>query len=175
MVKRLSSTLAMKDTIKELELTHKNLTEAIETIPADEVNTIPYQSGWTAAQVVEHVLKAIGIEVLTGKTQATDRDPGEKIKPVADLFLNLDIEMHSPDFIYPSDDKYEKQQLLDMVNDKFTKLIHLAQTLDLSLTCLDFEVPMAGPFTRLEFVWFYISHTQRHIFQLKKIARFLAG
>lgn len=164
----------MKSTITELESTYKGLVEAISAIPANEVNTIPYEDGWTAAQVTEHILKAIGIEVLYGKTQITNRDIDQKIKPVSDLFLNLDIKMQSPDFIYPSDKKYQKQELLDLVNDKFTKLIEAVKTLDLSLTCLDFEVPTLGPFTRLEFIWFYIVHTQRHIFQLQKIARALA-
>lgn len=165
----------MKNTITELESTHKALVEAITAIPANEVNTAPYEDSWTAAQVTEHVLKAIGIEVLYGQIQVTNRDIGEKIKPVSDLFLNMDIKMQSPDFIYPTDKKYEKQELLDLVNDKFTRLIEAAKTLDLSLTCLDFEVPTLGPFTRLEFVWFYIVHTQRHTFQLQKIAHALAA
>jgi hypothetical protein len=87
----------------------------------------------------------------------------------------MDIKMQSPDFIYPSDKKYGKQQLVDMINDKFNKLLEAAKTLDLSATCLAFEVPGFGAFTRLEFVWFYIVHTQRHIFQLRKIAKALAG
>lgn len=167
--------LNMKDTLIELQNTHKGLVEAISAIPADQVNTVPFEGSWTAAQVIEHVLKAVGVTTLYGETQPTDRDPEEKIKPVSDLFLNLEIKMQSPDFIYPSDKKYEKQELLDMVNDKFTKLIEAAKTLELSFTCLDFEVPTLGRFTRLEFVWFYIVHTRRHIFQLKKIARALAG
>jgi hypothetical protein len=165
----------MKDTIAELESTYKNLLQAISAIPADKINIVPFEGSWTAAQVTEHMLKAVGIEVLYGKTQATSRDPAEKIKATSDLFLNMDIKMQSPDFIYPSDKKYEKQELLDMVTDKFTKLIEAARTLDLSLTCMDFEIPTFGLFTRLEFVWFYIVHTQRHTFQLQKIARALAG
>lgn len=165
----------MKDTITALESTYKNLIEALSAIPADKVNTIPFEGSWTAAQVTEHILKAIGVDVLYGKTVVTDRDPAEKIKATSDLFLNMDIKMQSPDFIYPSDKKYKKQELLDMVNDKFTKLIETAKTLDLSLTCLDFEIPTFGLFTRLEFVWFYIVHTQRHTFQLQKIAGALAG
>lgn len=165
----------MKDPKAELQKTYTDLAEAIAAIPADEINIVPFENSWTAAQVTEHVLKAVGVEVLYGKTQETNRDPGEKIEPVADLFLNLDIKMQSPDFIYPSDKKYEKQQLLDLVNDKFTKLTEAVNTLDLSLTCLDFEVPTLGLFTRVEFVWFYIVHTRRHIFQLQKIDRALAA
>ncbi|MFD2872199.1 DinB family protein [Mucilaginibacter ximonensis] len=164
----------MENTINKIESTYNGLAQAINAISARDINAVPYKGSWTAAQVTEHVLKAIGVEVLYGQTRVTNRDIGEKIKPVSDLFLNMDIKMQSPDFIYPSDKEYEKQELLELVNDKFTRLLEAAKTLDLSLTCLDFEVPTLGPFTRLEFIWFYIVHTQRHTFQLQKIARALA-
>ena len=83
----------MKDTIAELESTYKNLLQAISAIPADKINIVPFEGSWTAAQVTEHMLKAVGIEVLYGKTQATSRDPAEKIKATSDLFLNMDIKM----------------------------------------------------------------------------------
>jgi hypothetical protein len=164
----------MKDLLTELQNTKAELLQAISTIDEDKLNIVPYQDGWTAAQVSEHILKAVGVTTLYGKTHATDRDPQEKVKATADLFLNLDIKMQSPDFIYPSDKKYTKDELIHLIADKFTKLIKAAEELDLSSTCLAFEIPGFGPFTRLEFVWFYVFHTQRHIFQLKKVAKALA-
>ena len=41
--------------------------------------------------------------------------------------------------------------------------------LDLSATCLDFEMPGIGALTRLEWLWFYVWHTQRHLRQVKNI------
>ncbi|GAA4102382.1 DinB family protein [Mucilaginibacter panaciglaebae] len=165
----------MKDTITKLQNTYNELIETFSSIPEDKLNAIPFKESWTAAQVIEHILNAVGVGTLYAETKPSNRNPGEKIKAVSDLFLNMDIKMQSPDFIYPSDKKYAKQELLDMINDKFTKLIEAAKTLDLSPICLVFEVPGFGAFTRLEFVWFYIVHTRRHIFQLHKIAKALAG
>ncbi|HEY9534886.1 MAG TPA: DinB family protein [Mucilaginibacter sp.] len=165
----------MKNTLAELQNTYNELLNAFSSIPEDKLNTVPFEGSWTAAQVAEHILNAVGVSTLYADVKPTDRDPGEKIASVSDLFLNMDIKMQSPDFIYPSDKKYGKQQLVDMINDKFNKLLEAAKTLDLSATCLAFEVPGFGAFTRLEFVWFYIVHTQRHIFQLRKIAKALAG
>ncbi|MES2379044.1 MAG: DinB family protein [Bacteroidota bacterium] len=163
----------MKDLLIELEKTKADLISAISTIGDEQFNTIPYPGGWTAAQVSEHVLKAVGVDMLYDKTKPTDRAPDEKVKQTADMFLNLDIKMQSPDFIYPSDEPHVKADMLAQVEDKFSKLIEAAKTLDLSLTCLAFEVPGFGEFTRLEFIWFYIVHTQRHIFQFKKVANAL--
>jgi hypothetical protein len=165
----------MKDLLTELEKTKADLISAIDAISGEQFNTVPYPGGWTAAQVTEHVLKAVSVEMLYGKTKPTDRTPDEKVLQTADLFLNLDIKMTSPDFIYPSDEPHAKADMLTQADDKLSKLIAAAKALDLNLTCLAFEIPGFGEFTRLEFVWFYIFHTQRHIFQLKKIAGALAG
>ncbi len=142
----------MSDLLKELQQTKTALEQAIAAISDDKFNTIPYEGGWTAAQVTEHIQKAIGRGVLYGDTKPTDRKPDEKVAQTGDLFLNMDIKMQSPDFIYPSDEKHNKAEVLAA-----------------------FEIPGFGPFTRLEFLWFYTFHTQRHINQLKKIAKAFAG
>jgi hypothetical protein len=165
----------MKDLLTELKDTKAELLTTVSSIDEDKLNVVPFADSWTAAQVAEHILNAIGVTTLYGDTKETDRDPKEKVTATAELFLNLDIKMRSPDFIYPSDKKYTKDGLLKLVDKKFTKLINAANELDLNTTCLAFEIPGFGPFTRLEFVWFYVFHTQRHIFQLKKIAKALAG
>ncbi len=64
-----------------------------------------------------------------------------------------------------------------MKKDKLTKTleyfrckINLAmETMDLSKTCLAFELPVLGFLTRLEAIYFILFHTQRHIQQLKNI------
>jgi hypothetical protein len=48
---------------------------------------------------------------------------------------------------------------------------HAIQTLELSRTCLAFEIPVYGFLTRTEAIYFVIYHTQRHIQQLKNISR----
>lgn len=165
----------MKDVLKELQNTKNELTELISSISEDDFNTIPFESCWTPSQVTEHIINAIGVETLYGETKLTPRSPDDKIAETAKLFLNMEIKMESPDFIYPSGKLHSKAEMLGIVNDKFTGLINAAKTLDLSLTCTAFEIPGFGEFTRLEFIWFYIYHTQRHIFQLKNIAKALAG
>ena len=165
----------MKDLLTELQDTKTDLLQTITGIEEAKLNTMPFADSWTAAQVVEHILNAIGTPMLYEETKATERDPQEKVKATANLFLNLGIKMKSPDFIYPSDKKHTKEALLKLADSKFTKLIKATEELDLSETCLAFEIPGFGPFTRLEFIWFYVFHTQRHIFQLKSIAKILAG
>lgn len=164
----------MDNILTALQTTKADLNVVISSISDDNFNVVPFKDSWTAAQVAEHILKATGNGVIYGNTKPTERDPDEKKTETAKLFLNMDIKMKAPDFILPSDKKHTKPALLSTLNNNFSKLIDAAKTLDLSLTCTDFVIPGFGEFTRSEFIWFFIFHTQRHIYQLKNIAKVLA-
>ncbi|NNU33478.1 DinB family protein [Mucilaginibacter sp. S1162] len=135
----------MKDLLTELENARTNLAQAISSIPDDQFNTVPFKDSWTAGQVTEHIFKALGVNVLYGKNQPTERAPDENVEETGKLFLNMDIKMKSPDFIYPSDGPHDKKEMLAKLEDSLDKLITAAKTLDLTLTCLDFEIPGAPP------------------------------
>jgi len=77
--------------------------------------------------------------------------------------------MKSPDFILPKMKEYDKERLLkalDGIKEDISKAI---MDLDLTQTCLAFELPVYGRLTRFEAVYFANYHTQRHAHQLKNI------
>lgn len=160
----------MKEQLTELQSTRDRLKEAIALINEENFNIVPFKDSWTAAQIAEHVLKGVGVEVLYGHTRPTDRDPGEMIAQLKGIFLNFDIKMKSPAAILPSGNPHQKAEILNEIDAKWDKLIQAASTLDLSRTCTDFEFPNIGYLTRLEFVTLFIVHTQRHTHQLKNAA-----
>ena len=164
----------MNDLLNELKDAKTELMQAISTISQEKFNTVPFEGSWTPGQVTDHVLKALNPGVLYGDTQPTQRQPDEKVAQTRSVFLNFDIKMKSPDFILPSNEPLNKHVLLSNAEAKLNELIEAVKTLDLSATCLAFELPGAGTFTRLEFAWFFIFHTKRHIYQLKNIAKALA-
>ena len=143
----------------------------LNSFPEEQFNTQPPYGGWTAGQVAEHLLLSAGVvEVITGRTaHTTGRQPDAHCAMIAGIFLDFNTKLQSPDMIIPSSGYHDKQEHLDKLKiawDKIGEGIHL---LDLSLTCLDFEFPTVGPLTRLEWIWFYVWHTQRHLHQLKHI------
>ena len=77
--------------------------------------------------------------------------------------------MNSPDFIRPEKKNYDKDGLLAALSGIKADITTSAATLDLSQTCLSFELPVLGFLTRLEAVTFVICHTRRHTHQLKNI------
>lgn len=165
----------MNNVLKELESTKSNLLQVISSAEQEKFNDVPFEGSWTAGQVSEHILKAIGTDLLYGNVKPTERNPDEKIAETGKLFLNFDIKMKSPEFILPSDTPKNKETILHDVEKSLNRLTEAAKTLDLSVICLDFELPGFGEFTRLEWIWFYIFHTQRHIHQLKNIEKAFAN
>ncbi|MGY3212276.1 DinB family protein [Mucilaginibacter sp. HD30] len=154
---------------QDLTQTKAALLNAISAIDEQKFNTVPFEGSWTAGQVSEHVSKAVGADLLYADTKPTDRQPDEKVKAISDMFLNFEIKMKSPDFIVPEDKAYDKDVLLNGLETTFDRLIVAAETLGLNEVVTVFEVPGFGPFTRLEFLWFFNVHAIRHTRQLKNI------
>jgi hypothetical protein len=137
----------------------------------EHFNTQPAYGGWTAGQVAEHLLLSAGVvEVIAGHTTPTnDRQPDTHLPMIAGVFLDFNTKLQSPDFIIPSEGNHDKAQHLAKTKIVWDKIGEGIRLLDLSATCLDFEFPGMGPLTRLEWLWFYVWHTQRHLHQLTNI------
>jgi hypothetical protein len=151
--------------------TTADLLATIASFKEDDINTIPFEGSWTAGQVGEHIYKSMsGVShSLQGAVKKTDRDPGEKIKAIGDIFLNFDLKMKSPDFIQPSELPHDKTLLLRCLTLITSEVSEQITSQDLSVICLQPILPGFGDLTRLELNYFIVFHTQRHIHQLKKI------
>lgn len=161
-----------KALINEIEDTAGQLLRAIDGFSQDEFNRVPFKDSWTPGQVVEHIYLSVAgiLKAVEGNTGPTERDPRQMVAPLRDAFLNFNIKMQSPDFIIPSHDPKDKLAFLQSLKDVFAGLARVARTRDLLVSCLDFDMPTVGPMTRLEWLSFAVVHTQRHIWQLKKMA-----
>jgi hypothetical protein len=137
----------------------------------EQFNTRPAYGGWTAGQVAEHLLLSGGVvETIAGRTApTTTRQPDAHCAMIAGVFLDFNTKLQSPDFIIPSAGYHDQQEMIGKLKIVWEKIKEGVRRLDLSVTCLDFEFPTVGPLTRLEWLWFYVWHTQRHLNQLKNI------
>lgn len=156
--------------VTEIDNVIAALRKAITVFTPGDFNTIPFKDSWTPAQVAGHLQKAVDPGILYGNVKTVNRDPAAKINNAKRVFLDFSIKMQSPDFIIPSAEPRTQDEMLDILVQIWNRMKVAAQNLDLSVTCTDFEIPGFGEFTRLEWIWFYIFHTQRHIHQLRKIA-----
>lgn len=162
----------MKTTLQtNIVETFKNLSEIHSKFSETALNTVPFEGSWTAGQTTQHILKASSgyAALFLGKTEKTNREPDLYIKDLKALFLNYDIKMESPDFLLPEIIDYDKEkQTLELLN-READLLTLSAIHDLTLTCLDFQLPEFENFTILEWISFTLIHTERHTHQLNEI------
>lgn len=157
----------------EFEKATQELIRELTAFDQEQINTVPSYGGWTAGQVGEHLFKSDSaiLNALHGPVKETKRSPEENVEGINAAFLDFSTKMKSPDIIIPAGDVNHDKETLIMAlkcnRDLMAKAIH---SLDLSLTCTDPVMSgIVGEWTRLEYVNFVISHTHRHINQLKKI------
>jgi hypothetical protein len=157
--------------------TAADILQTLSTFTDEQFNTQPAYGGWTAGQVAEHLLLSGGIvDTISGRTTpTTDRQPDAHCAVIAGVFLDFNTKLQSPDFILPSGGYHDKQDHIAKTKVVWDKIGEGIRLLDLSVTCVDFEFPSMGYLTRLEFLWFYVWHTQRHLHQLKNIRAAVAA
>lgn len=158
--------------ISQLETALGTTITLLDSFTEEELNTVPFEGSWTAAQVGRHLFKAEnGIDgLLLAPAESADRDPEERAKELRDTFLDFSIKMKSPDFILPEDKEYDKEELIHSLQEVKDKIIPATQKTDLTqLAPMPEGHPLAG-ITKLEMVHFMTYHTMRHNHQLEKIS-----
>ena len=137
-----------------------------------QINAKPDTGGWTAAQVGEHLFKSDSaiLKALHGPVKDTNREPDKHVDGINSYFLDFNAKYKSPDIIVPEDIEHDKETMISALKSTRELLGKAIKTLDLSVTCTDPVMSaIVGEWTRLEYINFVISHTYRHINQLKKI------
>lgn len=165
-----------KEFQNEFENITKDLIELLSSFSQEQLDKIPFPCSWTAGQAAKHlVLSNSGFaQLLNGPEKETNRAPDEFVASIKESFLNFNIKMESPEFVRPPLTSYEKESLLTSMQNIKESIIMALQSADLTRTCIAFEIPVLGFLTKLEAINFVVSHTKRHIYQLKKIQQAVA-
>jgi hypothetical protein len=158
-----------QDILQEFETTTTAFMELLGSFDQHQINTVPYEGSWTAAQVGEHVFKSdtFILESLNGPVKPTERRPDEHVAGFRRQFLDFETKLSSPDVIIPANGTHDKEALISALKATREQIARVIKTTDLTATCFN---PILGEPTRLELLTFVIVHTQRHTHQLQKIA-----
>ena len=151
--------------------TFKKLNEILDSFSDEEINIVPFEGSWTGGQLIQHLILACSDypKLFNGNKEKTNRKPDEQVKGLKDVFLNFDTKMDSPDFLKPEIKDYNKNlQTLSLLKIE-SELLNASETHDLTLLCLDFQLPDSEKFTIFEWINFALIHIQRHTKQLNNI------
>lgn len=140
----------------------------MKSLSEEQVNAVPYEGSWTAGQLFSHVTKSINAmaDALLNESQPAERDPAEKADGLKATFLNFSNKFQSPDFITPDAGTYQKQECIDALNRSYELLKENAVNANMSDLL---QRLLLGEITKLELLHFVLYHTQRHLYQMKRI------
>jgi uncharacterized damage-inducible protein DinB len=157
----------------EFDNVTRELIHVLTAFDQSQLNTVPPAGGWTAGQVGEHLFKSDSaiLNALHGPVKEAKRAADENVDEINGAFLDFSTKMKSPDIIVPADNvNHDKETLIMALKCNRDLMSKAISTLDLSLICTDPVMSgIVGEWTRQEYINFVISHTHRHIHQLKKI------
>jgi len=158
----------------ELSRSFDSLFQLIDPLSEEQLNKKPFEGSWTAGQVGDHLRQSYNvISMLQGKTRETERPVLEQQEMLKKVFLDFNTKLKSPEFIIPTNDPINREELTGKLHAKAKKILQFTESEDLSLTCTEFVLPGATEMTRLEWLYFISYHTQRHTHQLKNIVAVL--
>jgi hypothetical protein len=142
--------------------------EMISSFSDEEINEVPFEGSWTAAQVADHVRKSNnGIaQSLQLKGRSAERNATERVKELKAVFLDFELKFRSPQFILPGQTSYIKGELIERLKRSIDRIKQERMNVDLSEII---DLTALGTISKTELLHFVVYHTQRHIHQLKNI------
>ena len=148
------------------------LITTLEQFPAEKFNTIPSEGSWSVGMVADHLLKLEKRinHIIISPGKRAEREPDEKVDHIRTALENMTVKLRAPSFLNPVTEPVERDSLLAELRQQKERLLRNAEIQDLTEICADFPHNRLGELTRLEWIWFNVYHTDRHIQQLKNIA-----
>ena len=156
---------------EEFDQATDELIHLLSRFSKDQFNQSPYPGSWTAGQVGEHLFKTFQIvKLLQRQSDPIGRAPDQKVAAIREVMLDFETRRQAPDAVVPSSETLDKEVLMNSLGKRIAEFRSLIATTDLAEACPYFVLPQFGEFSKLEWVYFNLYHTQRHMEQLRKIA-----
>lgn len=153
-----------------LEKAFSNFYILLNEFDQQQLNAIPFEGSWTAAQVADHVSKSNRsiAKAMLLKGSVINRNPFGRVQELKNIFLDFSTQLKSPDFILPAEGHYEKERMRGKLLESMRKIKEAANQTEL-LEMINH--PAFGDITKFEVLHFVVYHTQRHTRQLENIGR----
>jgi uncharacterized damage-inducible protein DinB len=158
-----------------LDQSFASLEQTMAGIAPDQFTNKPSESGWSAAEIAEHILllEKIAVKALTGSTVATNRDASSKASLIKWAMEDL-TRREAPVIVQPLGEKANANHLMAEIKEERGKLKAVVERSDITEACTGLKHPALGTLTRLEWVQFIIHHTERHRKQMESLKEKLA-
>jgi hypothetical protein len=157
--------------INQLDAALGDTLQLLSSFSEKEINKVPFEGSWTAAQVCRHLYKSEdGMDNLfSASATVADRDPEQRAPEYKNILMNYEKKLQSPDFLIPEDKDFDKEKLAADLKKAKDKVLEAVSNTNLNeVPPLQQGHPLEGS-TKLELIHFLAYHTIRHNHQLRKI------
>jgi hypothetical protein len=159
----------IESVIEELEESTRMLIKELSAFSDEQFFYRPAEGSWSAGEIAEHILL---LETRANEGMHTARTGNRpfdlKIIPIRNGLKEDEKKYVAPTKVIPKGEMKNKQDLLDALVQQREVLKNMIRKMDLSLIT-EFRHPVIGSMSRLEWVYFHIYHTERHVRQLKSL------
>jgi len=145
--------------------------DILDTIPTDKLMVRNQHTQWTIMESAEHVLmiEQSVSETLQGKTAPVqDRLPDSKVKQISELFMDFSKRLFVTKPI-ASKTVYKDMASYSADFRATRELIKGALEHHPEQECKAFEHNLFGFLTKIEWIYYLIYHTERHLHQISRI------
>ena len=158
-----------------ISTTFEAFTGEISKLADEDLNRVPFAGSWTAGEVSGHLLRSLktSYALLARNTQDSDRPADKNVERITKFFGDYTSTLKNPASTEPEKKQYVKAEIIGDFEKVRKQLVEVVETMELNRICTGYELPTFGPFTRLEWITFFLTHIQRHTNQVQKIARVL--
>ncbi len=148
----------------------QNLLDQLSHFTIETFNQKPPDNGWSAAQISEHLLllDMIANKVVAAGTIPTNRPPDEKIKYIK-AAMEDQTKRTASERVQPTTEPKDPQAMSSHFQQQRASLEENIRTTDITDACISFKHPAFGTLTKLEWIYFTIYHTQRHLKQMQRL------
>lgn len=161
----------MKTVNENLVVTRNHLVDEIKSLTNEEFNHKPGKDQWSISEVCHHLVL---LEIKTAKlVHHLVNQPDTKKTESKPIHLATDrsTKFNAPEIVQPSEDPFEVQQILEMLNEARNKLLEVLDRIEDKTILAERSVthPVFGELPLIQWVELIDLHEQRHLEQIKEI------
>lgn len=170
------ATYSIQSVKRELDRDTENILACLNGIADNTMMLIPSKGSWSLMECFEHVhaLEKLLNGIFQGPVEHTQRDASLKAEQIWEVFNNDNRKLNAPEPIAPRASFKNREVLEKALAANREQLIALAEQGPDEL-CMAFGHHYFGNMTRLEWLYFCLYHSERHLRQAERIKAQIAN
>lgn len=164
------------DLQEKIQTNTLGLYSALNGLNQAQLDFKPSEKVWSILECVEHifliaeaVLKVISTPGPTEKTENAKTELFGEQKLNKLLITNRAFKVPAPDFVCPKGELTDGAGAIRNINDITNKIIDHINISEIEKETQTIKHPILGAMTKMDWLYFMVSHTNRHILQIEEL------